>query len=144
MEALAKYLPIEGEIREGELYFNEHSHLTAYAGTSKPDDKCKKADLFAVTQDIKVGDEVWDLFKGVKHGIAEELYKDYIKLKDVSYDMDRRSGGAVKVLGLLSPNATWVKDGEKIKVNVGWDKWEGPNGKEPVICQVLGPCGHYH
>lgn len=102
MKAIAKYLPVEGEIREGGLYFNEHGHLTVYAGISKPDDKCKKVKLFAVTQDgISNGDKVWD-----------QLRKTYWTCSDKI-----TCNGEIywKILGELSLNATWVKDGEEIE-----------------------------
>ena len=178
MKAIAKYLPVEGEIKDGDTILHHKGGLyTAisndgvlcidteeYSGAIGPE-LYKVVKLFAVTQDIEVGDEIWDLFKGVKHGIAEKVHEDYIEFKDLSYSMDRTSGGAVKILGELSPNATWeIKDGEEIRVKEfdcyiekdGGKVWGGRDAsnltseaisellERKTFLKVLGPCGHYH
>jgi len=171
MKAIAKYLPIEGEINIGDTVIfpngvigtilspnKKTSGGFGYAidynqGVGKAKEvleslrgKEKLTKLFAVTQDIEVGDEINyvpdlpHLKKGmVTHKITEKYDGDFIM--DDGYLMPNNG---FKILGELSPNATWVKEGEEIEINEGWDKWEGPEGIEPVICQVLGPCGHYH
>ena len=125
----AKYLPVEGEIKDGDKIIHIKGDINTailkdgvmcidteeYSGAIGLD-RYKVVQLHAVTQDIEGGDEVWDLFKAVKHGIAEEVHEDFIKLKDVSYTMDRKSGGAVKVLSPISPKAIWVKEGDEIEI----------------------------
>ncbi len=96
MIAIAKYFPVERMSIEA---IKEEAGDGKSTGEPVIREIPEKPKLFAVTQDIEVGDEVWDLFKGVKHGIAEKVHEVYIELKDVSYYMDRTSGGAVKVLG---------------------------------------------
>lgn len=51
-----------------------------------------------------------------------------------------------KVIGPISPDATWVKEGDNFDEN----QLEIPNGEVPIFkgipncIKIKGPCGHYH
>lgn len=110
----------------------------------------KKIDgkLFAVTQDIKVGDEVIHLEKGIKKILTTP---ECVELADGRY---------VKVLGKISKGAIWVKEDDKIKVKpetrvylgepFGWLEKKNYNGskegieKEETIYLVKCQCNTYH
>ena len=165
MECRAKYLPVEGERKEGDkvIFLNgiiadmlsgtEVNGKLGYSidaaqGVKKAKEALdsfigqeKKLKLFAVTHDIEVGDEVISKINGRKSTIKVD--QEIEILKDICF----------KVLGELSPNATFVKEGEKINGRIinacecgdheGVGCSCGKNDFKPVY-QVLGPCGHYH
>lgn len=92
IQCIAKYLPIK---EESPLKFTESGYLKeqeiVYDGNRKPflvgkDKSLIPVKLFAVTQDIEVGDEVIS---------EEEVYK---------------------ILGEISPRAVWVKNGDEIEI----------------------------
>lgn len=110
MKAIAKRLKIEGGIAIAFFDANGNSKVV------------ERSRLFAVTQDVKVGDDV------VFNDETEHLdNKDTITRIDKgkheyhpdTYHFKNHKplwANPYKVLGLISPNATWVKDGDPIKV----------------------------
>lgn len=82
--------------------------------------------LFAVTQDIKVGDKVISWTSGtIDEGTLKSLnyapgfHKGSVQIRrenGVLYNPMRHVVG--KVLSELSPNAIWVKDGDKIDIEI--------------------------
>ena len=157
MKCLAKYLPVEGEIKEGDTVIfpngiiadvmpinkNSDGKFRFSMDAAQGADKClettkslkgkeKKVKLFAVTQDIEVGEV---------QGIGQSSQGAMVTTK-------------FEVLGELSPNATWeIKDGDEIEVAQEYIEEGISYYYENMDCKlsgiekelaVLGPCGHYH
>ena len=71
--------------------------------------------LFAVTQDIKPGDKCWFKLND------NQWYKDFVMNPNKTFNArlckpSISVPSAFKVLGELSPDAIWVKDGDKIEI----------------------------
>lgn len=105
----AKYLPVNQSYEFNIMYPDKvqvGDFINGTGGDTYLIDKDKKpilVELFAVTQDgISHGDKVWD-----------DLRKTYWTCSDKF-----PCNGHIywKVLGTLSPNATWVKDGDEIEI----------------------------
>ena len=165
MKEIAKYLPVEGGIKRTSIKdIKEEADGSKSTGEPVIREIPEKPKLFAVTHDIEVGDEV-TLLKNVsgknagdKGKVIEQnsslitvMFYDEVEWKQASAEM------FCKVLGELSPNATWeIKEGEKIDVaqkyiedgvsyynqDMDWD--ENSYGTIEKELAVLGPCGHYH
>lgn len=70
--------------------------------------------MFVITHDIKVRDEVE--IHGVKTAI---VVKGPHRKKGETIPLNKaKRNGWYKILGRLSPNATWVKDGDEIKIAI--------------------------
>lgn len=84
--------------------------------------------LFAATKDFKVGDEVADQF-GKKFTFTKEKE---IELAHAVNDLPKELSDRTwhKILGELSPNATWVKDGDKIVITKRFPVFEHDEGGE--------------
>lgn len=112
-----KYLPIEGEIKEGDWYKskfrseNKFFHYeqwkddrTTYFGNNPKEDVLFKVKLFLCSRDIQVGDEYYNsMGYKVDHTWDEEAIQDS---KDFPDDI-------FKVIGEISPDAIWVKEGDE-------------------------------
>lgn len=113
----AKYLPVEGEIKEGDHYlFEERTTkmvinilpdvIQMYVGQFGElgakeyiDRHYRKVKLFLCSRDIEVGDILWSDTMGGGHYSSEfEPPKD-----------------AVKVIGEISPYAVWLKEGDEFE-----------------------------
>ena len=110
-KAIAKLLPIDGKIKKREIFLDVYwdTYYTAIAigkvsivtdsdGYDVPLKDCKRVKLFAVTQD----------FDPIKY-----RQRDSGKLPIAI---------SSNILGELSPNATWVKDGDEIEVERDYPK----------------------
>jgi|SRR5581483_5516319 len=149
----AKYLPVEGEIKEGDLVANTASSGLEHRWIARWDIKnyaptTKKVKLFLCSRDIKVGDKVL-LGSHQSPDEAKPLHPD---------DFERgKHLGCYKVLGEISPEATWVKEGDEFegsevqqcyfyKTRYGYSK-EHPwteNHERVTLFEIKGPCGHFH
>lgn len=173
MDAIAKHLPVKSEV---DLSFTEMSGMKegdiVHDGARNPfivgDKELIPAKLFAVTQDIKVGDKCW-----FRHG---DDWKETV-VDEEDYIAFGKTGKFLKVLGPLSLDANWeIKDGDKIKIElikmVDVEYLDANGAMIPIIVEeqywecskstltyprkgfpkvkrfnkikVLGPCGHYH
>jgi len=100
-----KYLPVEGEIKEGDYWKHPKAPNTifpwtkAYARGPISTGLMQKVKLFLCSRDIQVGDKMTRL--------------DGSKFKaDKAPDGSAHwNGHAYKVIGEVSPDATWVKEG---------------------------------
>lgn len=163
MKYFTKYLPVEGEIKEGDYYLNNGTPTKRTEGT---EDKSylnqQKVKLFLCSRDIQVGDTV------------HYPLNNYIPVQWLGGNL---TGHEFKVIGEISPNAIWVKEGDEfdedqIKLTtpfVGYvclckEKsgerqrsciyyYEMPHGSCSEGCArtetkkvflIKGPCGHYH
>jgi hypothetical protein len=112
----AKYLPVEGEIKEGDIVIGMDG---------------KKVKLFLCSRNIQVGDKVLDIrtntWKEVNNSCGVELYKQ--KPNDIQF----------KVIGEISPNAKWVKEGDEFEEN-DWDYSEEEDDKGEKVIKIGCPC----
>lgn len=119
----AKYLPVEGEIKEGDYWIGDGISIPKQAtrleekaseaaqkafGIKYRKDflklkNAKKVKLFLCSKDIQVGDKFFDeRFLGEEFEVESECHLH--KLTD---------GKRFKIIGEISPNATWVKEGDE-------------------------------
>lgn len=116
----AKYLPVEGEAKEGDIYSCDQNQLVNWEGREKVFHRHTnktKLKLFLCSRDILVEDDV--------------IYqKDYSKQKlssinkqglcsfrmDFTDDLDtHKLSDLFKVIGEISPKASWVKEGDEFE-----------------------------
>jgi len=119
---LAKYLPVEGEIKEGMKYILTKSlglgaYKEGYIGTAaidftkeaQEDQGGKILKLFLCSRDIQVGDKVFEILAdksiGEEFEWTEEIHKHNHQFIE--------DGDVFKVIGEISPEATWVKEGDE-------------------------------
>ncbi len=97
-----KYIPVEGEIEIGDMYFFGKALLKKTE--EKYQRNCKKAKLFLCSRDIKIGDTV---------KILGGSNNDY----DIKFKDELNSGADwYKVIGEISPEAIWVKEGDEFSI----------------------------
>jgi hypothetical protein len=151
-----KGLEIEGELIEGGLAVNkipgaDHSFIIEsnrnYPSTVRP------AKLFLCSRDIQVGD------KWYKNGVEQQdtfIEEDAFPMGDYASSLN-----SYKVIGEISPEATWVKEGDEFD-EYRW-RWkedehyeteyfteeEKQKGKYEIrnwanVIALKGPCGHFH
>lgn len=155
----AKYLPVEGEIPIGSLMFfkiggewTRPANFDDYLGVGI--EEVKLAKLFLCSRDIQVGDNVYNT--------AQETYfKANQELVDMLNDPNVEITTNIKVIGEISPEATWVKEGDEFDdedINIwawdGEDEWnfsieewlleEQEHSYEDSKIEIKGPCGHFH
>jgi hypothetical protein len=135
----AKYLPVEGEIKEGDLHLNKltgtiepasknvaanwSNNFSYNDGTRFLRDDYKKVKLFLCSRDIQVGDKVkFQLVPNKtpwKELEVEEVYGFFgidktAILKDGDFKIHTTPDNfCFKVIGEISPEATWVKEGDE-------------------------------
>jgi hypothetical protein len=138
MKHFAKYLPVEGEIKEGDTVLlascDEIYTYDKKVVTLVPRDK--KVKLFLCSRDIQVGDKI------SIEGVTESTIYGGQNLSS-----SIKEGKVFKVIGEISPEATWVKDGDKfeksdIKVVGYGENWSKHQNLSNI--KVKGPCGHFH
>lgn len=137
----AKYLPVEGEIKEGDWVINPNKPLQRAYIQSDPIylKEYRKAKLFLCSRDIQVGDLVFAL--------NEEEAGNVVDLKDLCYWQSKKS---YKIIGEISPEATWVKEGDEFEgegidfVSTISDKEYRNKTANNIYFKILGPCGHFH
>lgn len=163
MKYFAKYLPEEGEIREGDLFINPLTDIVKSASKSDLEGiincnntGCRKVKMHLCSRDIEVGDEIWT-----------GLGKNKLVIEDGS---EGREGGfwthksAVtkydfKDIGEVSPEARWVVEGDEFTeydlrrmaiisgsfpmVRLPWIEGRERLGYKMII-ELRGPCDHFH
>lgn len=160
-----KFLPVEGEIKEAERIYwkgKVYTHVPILSnfrdktfgiiegekqGTHIPWDEGKPIKLFLCSRDIKVGDTIHDEDGGV-YELNNSSYLEGYKNRNCTH--------MFKVIGEISPEAGWVKEGDefdkdqiKLWTYAGevrrphpsmFDNWDGAR----IVVEILGPCGHFH
>lgn len=182
----AKYLPVEGEIKEA-LYifwkgrvYQQYSILSNFRektfglflgenqGEHIPIEEAKPAKLFLCSRDVKVGDKINYLSRNgdiTFQGELDKIEGEYIFLKEdrfkEDYHMSYPLKDAYKVIGEISPQATWVKEGDewdedevrvcgqqilvdKETFNSDPRSWTEAEYKVVFVGKIKGPCGHFH
>lgn len=154
----AKYLSVKGEIKEGDkVLYNGKVYLAPYGkayileglilDTQAQIDSLQKVKLFLCSRDIKIGDNGYNTVTNSFHLLNEPL-EHYHGLGDIW----------IKVIGEISPEATWVKEGDEFDEDEieEWtidtnNKLHPPHGLSEIqksnlkkIYKVKGPCGHFH
>ncbi len=158
MKALIKFLPVDGELDEGDAFMYKKGKLLMesadMADLMDVSDK-QKMKPFVVTQDIKTGDKIYcpDYLSGPSGFDNCEVEGDSIH----AYNLDRqisteKKEDCYKIIGDVSDQAIFVKDGLEYEVQ-GVKKFTGrtePLGNTvshewvltfEVQCQY---CKHYH
>jgi hypothetical protein len=144
-----KYLPVEGEIKDGDMYYNETVGKTlrclCATGFTKGD---KLVKLFLCSRDFKVG--------SIKTNI--ETGEETLLENDAMVQLARMQQGVLVVkIGEISPDAlTYVKEGDEFdeydyryKDKKGWDIVKdisviSPQFRHLYLIGLKGPCGHFH
>jgi hypothetical protein len=172
----AKYIPVEGPIKAGDRYVIRKSlglgaYTDGYIGTAaidftpeaQRDQEASILRLYLCSRDIKVGDK--DVHTQIMQSEGEEI------IHEVKYDyqLEMMKGLAeannlvpYKVIGPISPQATWMKEGAELEedeweyvcINLkhGWTEIQVPKDHFDTINRqmfthgitIKGPCGHFH
>lgn len=128
MKYFAKYLPVEGIIGDGDTYLFEDKIQTCKVSVIKELEELyqqkiaeyQKVQLFLCSRDTQVGDEICVRYRdGNEIKIHGQLIYDgelprgewvkHISMVDKRYDF--------KVIGSISPQAIWVKEGDEFEDN---------------------------
>ena len=150
MKAIVKFLPVDGErypLARGSSFKKEgiDTIFPAEMIDGKPHGYPVKP--FAVTKDIEVGDDVFYFYDNPnKHPFT---YKADAEKVDYNKNPIGSPNVYVKVLGELSQDAIWVKDGDEIEVQSVPDAISKPikeiTGYNYVGLEVRCPtCNTYH
>jgi hypothetical protein len=159
MKYFAKYLSVEGEIKKGdkiqyhgidgsfrpniiEVKNEEHARYAE-------DRLWKKVKLFLCSRDVQVGDKFDQLpYGNGKAYECKEILGTFLKDDE---GKNRVAQFCYKVIGEISPDATWVKEGDEFdkdetidfltlgNTDDNFGNWI-PNG----IYLIKGLCGHFH
>lgn len=163
----AKYLPVEGEINIGDKYFTKQGKLHSLgikpnSEMLNPEESLAKAKLFLCSRDIQIGDKVKLQLIPNKtkwlDGKVIEIPTDtvLIKLKNDFIIITNPDSWCFKVIGEISPEATWVKEGDEFDESVVQIMGENQFGElhdlglykksdnVNIVCLIKGPCGHFH
>lgn len=159
MKYFAKYLPVEGKIKKGDYIIDSlgvrkvetKQGLQALESASH----IKKVKPFLCSRDIQVGDKVyrekledWEVFDKEPEHTNHGSWGFLSEVKPSDF----------KVIGEISPEATWVKEGDEfdeedwrfvtyaddinpilLDKTKQWDR-----KKYPVNLEIKDPCGHFH
>lgn len=143
----AKYLPVEGEIKEGEVYHskwrseNKFYHYSTCAKIENgrvyptegvgaesgfPLEDGTKVKLFLCSRDIQVGDL---------------LYNPITNTEAVCRDVEHAiKVGYVKKIGEISPEATWVKEGDEFDESEWKDENNDRKNYDELYKLIKCPC----
>lgn len=150
----AKWLPVEGEIKEGNwvigatmvVYRLEGEEWKTYLEFKSIATSIKRVKLFLCSRDIKVGDRILD----------EDLLQDerICSIDEIIGDGYRKW---IRKIGEISPEATWVKEGDEFtadQLDVAGTEPDNFHSlslilslgdKEPnTTYYVKGSCGQFH
>lgn len=146
MKDFTKYLPIEGEIKQGDKYIRKNAPQWGVSIACACPDQIlwRKVQLFLCSRDIQVGDKVWDTlnekfcevttpFVALHTSDGENVPCWYLKTEPVTFHEARF---LIKVIGPISPETTWVKEGDEFRE----DQWRKTDliGL-PIIFQIQCP-----
>lgn len=145
----AKYLPTEGEIvdyfvaPDGQLGLM-YNGLKEFAGMKEYLANCKPAKLFLCSRDIQVGDNVtfFDEVNKRDELVVESLHEGGGVLKKPTVTVVAPNSQIFKVMGLISPQALWVKEGDEFEEE-DWDDFSDEDGKLTVYIKCP-TCKTFH
>lgn len=147
----AKYIAVEGEIKEGDKYIHPltgrlETAIHVHGSKTHPYQPIK---LFLCSRDIQVGDKV-----------INQLGEEFV-IKDGGDLVSAKLNKCYKVIGEISPEATWVKEGDEFD-EYRWIWEPGEDMETEYLTEeekqkgryeiktwanqiaVKGPCGHWH
>ena len=155
----AKYLPVEGEIKEGDKFNSLYGELPGSQHTR----------LFLCSRDIQVGDKFRKLSNSeieftaskVEMGSGENYFPKEMLVWHTEDQLSwwLKLSETFKVIGEISPEATYVKEGdefdeEEIELWTGFGHFRKIERNNPdyylhakekgSIFKILGPCKHFH
>lgn len=118
MKYFTKYLPVTGEVKEGDTFFFKNSTLPHIKNSlleikyplSRDDDPKILVKLFLCSRDIQIGDK-FDQLPGI-NGITYECKE---KTEEFIIDNEGKSrtiNSCFKIIGKISSGAKWVKEGD--------------------------------
>ncbi|MEO6303820.1 MAG: hypothetical protein ABIP51_11680 [Bacteroidia bacterium] len=161
MKYFAKYLPVEGEIKDGGKYWNkQHNEADDVIGeihvSILKNGNFKPAKLSLCSRNIQIGDEN---LKGESEisKVHNQEHLDSINLAN-KFVLD----SFYKVVGKISPDATWVKEGDEFNeedilkfvyddsgVDQPWciflnQDWDEIDNKFKMIKIKCSQCNTYH
>ena len=107
-----KYLPIPGEIKDGNYGINSAGSIGQYLLNNSESKKDQKVQLFLCSRDIKVGDKFYS--NQIDNGIdmRASSIKDGYVYNGSPYRFKLES--CYKTIGLVSLLAIWVNEGDKL------------------------------
>lgn len=170
-EYFAKYLPVEGEIKReigGMKIFDskgiiqhiaEDVQLELLPNLNKI---CKKAKLFLCSKNITFGNNNirWEqspyTFSSWSRDKDNKKINLFTEVKGRRIDISSLESECFKIIGEISPEATWVKEGDEfeekdIKI-VGENTWGElhplssykSTDTPKIYCEIKGLCDHFH
>lgn len=179
----AKLIVVEGEIKEGDSLFittlkdykdnTEHRAFIQEASTTLLENisnskvmNPQKVKLFLCSRDIQVGDKVTykshagNWFKGTV-AVTTNSYTAMEEDRDPDstdgFYMTYETKDVYKIIGEISPKATWVKEGHEFddsEVAIMMDEWVPYNcipedtwrelGSPAITIGIKGSCGYFH
>lgn len=153
MKYFAKYLPVEGEIKEGyclDILKNEVIYYNGNYGEEIPKE-LKKVKLFLCSRGITKGDKIRGEYPSTL-GFDVECLRNDDKSSSVPHWVVRGQDNneyfyakqdSFKVIGEISPDAAWVKEGDEFEFLK--DCWISNSeiGRLDTY-KIKGSCGHYH
>lgn len=137
MKYFAKYIPIEGEIKDGDVTINSAGCTARILVTNKKTNNThKKVQLFLCSRDIIEGDKFWITgYNPLENGGEFDITRSHIctqvtgpaitnlgnktiwfkssGVREGEYYVD--SSRTYKVIGPISPDATWVREGDEFE-----------------------------
>ena len=150
----AKFLAVEGEIKEGDIILqyqhNKGKYRRGIASSGKYINGERKVKLFLCSRDIQAGDTVTD-GKGNYNRVDNNPNITGLEIASRQ--------GWFKVIGEISPDAIWVKDGDEFDRNDFEMRWTNSKGENSltmadVNTEETSPrlvayfqcptCKHYH
>lgn len=151
-----KYLPVEGEIKNGDKAQYNTGEIISYDAPVNTDN-LKRVKLFLCSRDIQVGDKVY-ISPSSSYEVSS-INDGFIYFGPMS--IRGKVGKSFKVIGEISPDAlSYVKEGDefedkdlkfyllKEEFRATMDlktikSFVGNSGKNTGVL-VKGPCGHFH
>lgn len=164
-----KYLPVDEKAKpgdtcldkqSGEIFIMGNSLNTFPEGDLKEQilENAQKVKLFLCSRALQVNDECYHIkYPEIgKWAIKEGGIKDCVDWHGENVD----ESNLYKVIGEISPEATWVKEGDEFDEYEEWwfrqgkafckflpegvVNWEKANKNLKRALKVKGPCGHFH
>lgn len=144
MKYFTKYLPVEGKVKEGDKFFlgnstlplTKNSFLEKELPLSTDNDPKTLVKLFLCSRDIQVGDIITFQHLGgcgnFEVGEVDDVDKDIVWPID---NPDINISNCYKVIGELSPDAIWVKEGDKFDEYELW--YYSPITKQFIMKKLI-------
>lgn len=137
----AKYLSVEGNIKVGERMMDRITGEIMKAPFDADASKTvTKVQLFLCSRDIQIGDK-FNEGDNILNLICTSKDDSGIYSKGKWEEDHHDPAKCLKVIGPISPEAKWVKEGDKFDEEQ-WRQTDLINS--PTIFQIKGPCGYFH